>query len=472
MTEFSNKKFCILGLGISGLASLKFLLELVKTSPKVSSANPQIFISDTRAFDSLHNDVQQLLTKAKNQSRLDYEFGLPHSTKCFDCDYLLISPGISPQDAFIQEAKQKQIQVLTEVEFGTHFVKDYICITGTNGKSTVTAWTASLLSGSACGNIGVPLLQALNQPSTFSPPHVIETSSFMLAHSHHLKPKVAAITNVTPDHIAWHGGWQEYFKAKLTITLKQNSDDWLILPYEEQFKQLETKAQVIWALAPNQELEPNVLGNFVFVNKQKIICVSINGQVHELCETSKLKLVGEHNLSNAMFASAIGFAWGMPASKIQERLGIFAGLEHRLEFVKDIQGNKYFNDSKATNPESSIVALNAFPQGKVLWLAGGRDKNTCLQALCQSINKHCSAVFLYGEAQQRFAKTLEEHKFSGQIILSDNLSDSLKEAQQYLSKQCGFTVLLSPACASFDQYKSFEARGDHFKQLVNELEGK
>ncbi|MDX1919330.1 MAG: Mur ligase family protein, partial [Candidatus Caenarcaniphilales bacterium] len=213
--KFKNKCFTILGLGISGIASLDYLLKVA------SETKIKIFVSDTRSLDSLPEKLRQKLDS--NKECLDYEFGSVHSEKCLESDYLLVSPGINPQEKIILDAKKAKVQVFTELELASQMMNKYICITGTNGKSTVSSWLSFVLESPLCGNIGIPCLEVLNSSDNKDDWYVLETSSFQLAHSNHLKPKIAAITNITPDHITWHGSWEEYINSKFKITEYQDS---------------------------------------------------------------------------------------------------------------------------------------------------------------------------------------------------------------------------------------------------------
>lgn len=452
--KFLNKRFTILGLGISGIASLNYLLQ----------SGAKIFVSDTRQIDSLNEDLIKKLTQ--NKKIVDFEFGLPHSERCLQSDYLLVSPGISPQEAIIQKAKSLGVCVLTELELATQMMSQYICITGTNGKSTVSSWLSFVLESPLCGNIGIPCLQVLESSQESESNYVLEVSSYQLAHSNNLKPKIAAITNVTPDHISWHGSWQEYLSSKIKITQKQDSSDWLILPDQELFHCLETQASVLWfALSEKPGRE-----NSIFVNPEGEIQLKLGGKTHIVCSVDELPLPGKHNLENAMLVIAAAYLAGLSIEQIKERLLRFGGLEHRVEFVREIKDKqksvKFYNDSKSTNPESSIVALKAFPGKPIIWLAGGRDKMTDLKEMCECADSFSVAALLYGEAKDRFYEALKANEYKGLVGKFENLADALEAAKIISDRLQESIILFSPACASFDQFKNFEERGKYFKGLV------
>lgn len=446
-----NKSYAILGLGISGLATLEFFID---------RGMKQIFISETQSLEI----AKQKLQKYDKQIQIDLEAGIPHSDKCLNYDYLIISPGISPSEPILQKAHQLNKQVLSEIELASQEVNRFIAITGTNGKSTTTAWIGHVLRTPPCGNIGLPFLKALMLAPNQNY-YVCECSSFQLEHSQRLRPNIALITNISPDHISWHGSWEKYLQAKAKITQFQTSDDWLLLPDTQPLNQIETKAQILWI--ENQIQKNSNKKNAIWVNENQEIILKINEKEQKICKIYELPLPGQHNLENAMFVIGACFLTQMPVLEIKEKLLSFEGLEHRLEFVLEAQNKKFFNDSKATNPESTIVALKAF-DGQIIWLAGGRDKLTSLENLNNEAKKKVSIAIFYGEAAERFEVELKKTDFKGQIYKVKDL----KEALEVAWKKNGKIVLLSPACASFDQFANFEERGKYFKEILKEWKKK
>ncbi len=449
-----KKKFCVLGLGLSGMAAVEFLL--VK---KVAT----IFISESKTFENLSSQNQAFINNLP--SFIDCEFGLPHRSKCLEYDYLIISPSFPTESEILQKAKEKNIVILTEIDLALSENIQIIGITGTNGKSTITAWTAHVLNSIACGNIGLPLCKAVLDNSGLQKPFICELSSFQLTHSSFIKPSIASITNITPDHLIWHGNWDNYLQAKFKITALQDSADWLILPDHELFFSLEkkTKAQILWLISSNN---PTQRENTAFIDEQNNLILNIKGQTTLICNASEIKLRGKHNLQNALIVAANAcLSKLISLDELKQKLISFDGLAHRLEFVREIKGKRFFNDSKATNPESAMVALNAFDNDLIL-LAGGEDKMTDLTDFCKLANQKASAIILYGKAANRFKDNLLKNGFQGYLQIVPSLQNALNIAY---SERTEKNILLSPACASFDQFKNFEARGDFFRRIVNNL---
>ncbi len=447
-----KKKFCILGSGLSGIAAIEFLL-----AQKAS----KIFVSETKKFENLNVETKKFISNLP--SFIDCEFGLEHNDTCLEYDYLIISPGLAPDSPILQKAKQKQILVLTEIDLALSQSIKIIGITGTNGKSTTTAWTAHILNSIACGNFGLPLCQAILKNSNLKKPFICELSSFQLTHSNYIKPNIAAITNITPDHITWHGSWENYLGAKFKITALQDSTDWLILPDHELFWPLEkmTKAQILWLTASAGQRE-----NAAYIDENNNLILNIKNKKTLICNAAEIKLVGKHNLENALIAAASVYLTNLILlDELRQKLISFEGLSHRLEFVREINGKRFFNDSKATNPESTMVSLEAFDDDLVL-LAGGQDKMTDLTDFCKLANKKASSIILYGQAAERFKDNLMKYGFPGYLQIVSDLEAAINVAY---TKRLEKNILLSPACASFDQFKNFEARGDFFKQIVNNL---
>ncbi|HEY9886309.1 MAG TPA: UDP-N-acetylmuramoyl-L-alanine--D-glutamate ligase, partial [Vampirovibrionales bacterium] len=289
--------------------------------------------------------------------------------------------------------------------------------------------------------------------------YVCETSSFQLAHSTQLKPRIAAITNIVPDHIDWHGSLQDYRMSKLKITANQTERDWLILPDKPEFKNIQTQAQKFWVHSAPQPISKEPHSIWVNYNNDVIFQMYNNDEF--ICNVDKIPLKGRHNLENALFSIAITRLSHAPVRSIRHRLATFQGLEHRMEFIGQYEGKDYYNDSKATNPESTIEALRAFPP-EIVWLAGGKDKLTDLTDLCKQAATSVKTAILFGEAAERFAQELKKNDFPGNIAQASNL----KEAVNLAKSKEGKVVLLSPSCSSFDQFKNFEERGKSFKEIV------
>ena len=341
-----------------------------------------------------------------------------------------------------------------------------IAITGTNGKTTTTALLGELLRASGYhtvigGNIGAAL--SLEIVSNVNADVVVaEISSYQLEAAREFRPNIASILNLTPDHLERHKTMEEYLAMKTKIFTRQRPEDFLVLNYDDEtIRGLAKKAQskVIWFSRRER------LPEGVFIRNGQIV-IAIDDKVIELMHTSKLKLFGAHNVENVLAAVACAYLFGANLNAMVNVLQSFAGVEHRLEWVRELGNVNYYNDSKATNPESTIPALNAFNQPIIL-LAGGKDKNTSLDELMQLAQVKAVRLVVFGEAARRFA---DAAKVAGIISVTEttDLAAALVIARGMVRP--GDVVLLSPACASYDQFTNFEERGRCFKQLVNEME--
>jgi UDP-N-acetylmuramoylalanine--D-glutamate ligase len=438
-----TKSFAILGAGLSGRAAMEFLL--------TKNVN-RICLSDSNKSQALIDFAE----KHKEKNNVVFAFG--DEEECLNYDYIIVSPGISSSHEVLLKAKEKNIQIITELDLAFAELENYICITGTNGKSTVTAWTAHVLGSVPCGNFGKPFVSALIEKPSLDW-YVCETSSYQLTHQKLIKPRIACITNITPDHLNWHGSWENYVESKFKITQNQDEKDWLILPLGAMFKDIQTKAQIFFIYSCPSQKAPS--DNSIWINAEGEILITFGGTTQKFLDYSQIHLPGLHNLENAMCTVAICLLVGMERERIKERLLTFNGLYHRIEFVREVKGKKFYNDSKATNPESTIVAVRSFSQSLTL-LMGGRDKLTSLNDLCETIEGRKIEILLYGEAADRFEKALLNSNFKGLIKKVSGIAEAVNESL----KMKGEIVLLSPACASFDQFVNFEDRGDFFKKTV------
>jgi len=310
------------------------------------------------------------------------------------------------------------------------------------------------------GNIGIPLSEAVyNQTEdTFV---VAEISSFQLEGVRQFRPYACAILNLTPDHIDRHGTVAVYREMKERIFAKQRADDYVILNYDdEQVREMAKHApsHVIFFSSTQMLAE----GAFL---RDGYLTISLGGREQTICAVREMGIRGGHNVQNALAACALAKVCDVSVEVMAETLRSFKGVEHRLEFVNEQQGVKYYNDSKATNPESSIVALQAFIEPVVL-IAGGRDKGTDLGSFMKEIKKHVRKLILVGEAADRFEQAAKDHAIT-EIHRAESFKDAVSLAANLA--QPGESVLLSPACASYDMFNNYEERGRSFKQLVIEL---
>ena len=365
-------------------------------------------------------------------------------------DYAITSPGIPPKSEIFQKLREHSIPIISEIEYAYRNTEiPFIVITGTNGKTTTTALVSHILgkkySAPVCGNIGVPPSSLIDEKHDFL---VCEVSSFQAEMTEKFRAKIACWTNFTPDHIDWHGGLENYFKAKAKLFLGSQAPEYSVLNAQDK-RLAEFSKECKNVVMFDDEKDCYIKEEAIYFRGEKIITL-------EDCP-----LIGHHNYQNVMCGIAVAKLIGMENDVIREQIMSFTPPEHRLEKVREMNGITFYNDSKATNPEASIVAIDSFNNVDVALILGGRDKNTDLTEMCASINKHIHTVLLIGEATQRFEENLIKNGFSN-IIKENSMENAIDKAIDLKPD----VVLLSPACASFDMFKSYEHRGEVFKQYV------
>lgn len=446
MADWEKRKVTILGLGRSGIATARYLAD----------QGAKVLVSESE-------ETPEKLQQAKSLKALgiEVEFG-KHSEEAVNFGEIIItSPGIKPDAEIFQRAKQLGKEVICDVELAYRETRvPMIAITGTNGKSTTTALISFILEKSgrvapACGNIGTPILTQLERRPDFL---VVEVSSYQLHYCKNLAPYIAVWINLTPDHLDWHGGLEDYIKDKQKLFVNQRADQYAVLNMDDPIVKATPGRSEIFPFSAQTELDAAVQGAFI---KDDYLAYRIGGRTRIVCHKSELKILGDHNLENALAAVAVCAVVGVQPVEIELYLKEFEGLEHRLEYVATIDGVRYYNDSKATNTDSAIKALQSFPSDKVVLIAGGRDKGTDLGDFVHSVRNHSAAVILIGEAKERFEKALKEGGVQNVYPVN-----SLEEAVETGAKLNLGPVLLSPACASFDMFKDFEDRGRVFKDIV------
>lgn len=444
MNEIEHK-ILVLGLSKSGIAAAKL----------AKKRGADVFLSEGKNISGEENflKIQEL-----NSLGIHTEYGGHTEHFIENADLAITSPGIPPHSEIIQKLKSKNIPVISELEFAYRQSKTpFIIITGTNGKTTTTALTQHILSKKLktkeCGNIGFPPCNMADENLDY---FVCEASSFQLEMTVDLKPYISVWTNFTPDHIDWHQGLDNYFKAKAKVFKS---------PQAPKFSVLNAKDPKLLDFA--KEAEGTV---FMFAgNIGENCCYEENGEIilkknnikESIISLDECPLIGEHNYQNIMCSIICASLTGIDNKTIKEAIMEFRAPEHRLEFVTEKQGIKFYNDSKATNPEAAIVAINSFNNTNVALIAGGRDKNTDLKEFCDSINKHIKTVILIGEAADRFEQNLKNNGFKN-IIREKTLESAIDKGIEIKPD----VILLSPACASFDMFSSYENRGEVFKEYV------
>ncbi len=442
--KWFDKKVLICGLSKSGIAAAEYL----------NSKGADCYLSEFKAAEEKDKESIEKLEK----QGIHVETG-GHSDEFIDDSYVAImSPGISPQKDIYKRLKEKNIPYIGEVQLAFDETdSSFIAITGTNGKTTTTTLISHLLSDEfdapVCGNIGIPPTTLLDKKHDFL---VCEMSSYQSELSPTIKPLIACFLNWTENHIDWHNGLDNYFKAKAKLFAPEKAPTFAVFngvdPKVSEFAEKYPYEKFIFA--------KEVDGNCCFVQDDKIK-YKRNGKVEEIIDVSEIPLVGEHNVQNVMVAVIVAKLCGVENDKIVEKIKSFEAVEHRIEYIGTDGVHKFYNDSKSTTTEATIVALKAFPDKKVTLIMGGRDKMTDLTGLCQKVNECVDKVILIGEATQRFKENLEKDGYTN-IFEAKTFEESIDKAIEYKNE----IILFSPACASFDMFDNFEHRGEEFKKYV------
>lgn len=434
--DWNNKKILILGFSVSGKVAAEYLAD----------KNCSVYITEKREEKP---DDKTDIEKLKNLG-VKIEFGGHSQEFLSDVDLAITSPSLPLDSELYLTLKNNGVEIISEPDIAYLDSKTpFIAITGTNGKTTTTALVSHILStqfkAPACGNIGKPPVSLINDnPDYF----VCEISSYQAIHSKYLKPKIACWTNFTPDHITWHGSVENYFDAK--AQLFKDPEYAILNAKDEKLAEFsKTCNGKIFLFDEQAENSSYIKNDAIYFNNEKII------------DLKDCSLVGHHNYQNIMCGVIIAKLVGVTNENIKSAIMSFRAPEHRLEKVREFDGITFYNDSKATNPEAAIVAIDSFNNQNVVLIAGGRDKLTDLTEFCNSVKSHITTVELIGEATDRFEKELKTNGFDN-IIREQTLESAIDKAIELKPD----VVLLSPACASFDMFSGYEERGTVFKDYV------
>lgn len=389
-------------------------------------------------------------------------------------DVCVSCPGISEFSEFFRNARAASGEIMGEPEFSYRLSPERWCaVTGTNGKTTVTSLINELLRAGglesvAVGNIGTAPIQEVDRRPA-GEWFAAELSSYQIATTSELRPRVAVLLNITPDHLAWHRTHENYALAKIRLFQNMGEGDVAIVNGEDEG----IEAFAAQVFVPGRRVL--VFGfadagsaDAAFV-RDDVLTVRLAGVEHPLVRVDELKITGAHNVLNALAASAAALACGADLEGVRRGLIAFAPLPHRLEPVGEVDGVRYVNDSKATNTDAVEKALTAFTGCRVLLLLGGADKHTPLEEFMEHVVAHVAGVVCFGEARERFRAALEDAPGAAEIDIAeaDDLRDAVYVARSLAQRDD--VVLLSPACASFDEFSGFEERGDAFRTYVAEL---
>ena len=447
---FEHKRVLVIGLAKSGVAVAKLLLH----QGAMVTVNDRIPLEENPDAKSLIEEGIRVLAGSHPVDLLEEHF-----------DFVVKNPGIPYHNCMVEAAMKKGIPVYTEVEIAYQLLEGLIIgITGSNGKTTTTTLASLMLKESfperevyAAGNIGIPLSQLAEQ-STKEDIYVSELSSFQLMGIDQFKPKIACIVNIFSAHLDYHGTREEYIEAKLQLTKNQTEDDYLVYnaDYPELITLIEdhTKATLVpFSRKTVLEFGSCVEGDYICFNGEKVIPVST------------IQVPGTQNVENVLAAVAISKLAGASNEGIKKAVQNFHGVKHRTQFVKEVNKRRFYNDSKATNIIATQTALRSFTNQSVVLIAGGLDRGNGFDELVPDL-KAVSGIVLYGETKE---KLQEAAKVAGVPVIEvvNTLEEATKKAYA-ISKEDDI-ILLSPACASWDQFKSFEIRGDEFIQVVENL---
>ena len=453
MNNLENKRVLVVGMGKSGIAAAQALLKL---EAKVS-------VYDKKRAAEID---PQLIQFFKNKNTTCF-FGVdPNNIN--ELDMVVMSPGVPLELDFIQKAKQAGAEIIGELEIAYRVGKgNYIAITGTNGKTTTTTLVGEILKNSGrktyvVGNVGVAVISKALSASE-DDWLVTETSSFQLETIKFFQPVVSALLNITPDHMDRHKTIENYSKAKRKIFQNQDENQYFVVNYddEESYKLADKcKAKVI------PFSRKSILEIGCFVLDGDIVIKNQEGTYIDICSIDELRIPGAHNIENALAAAAISYFAGVSPEVISKTIRAFEGVEHRLEFCGEVDGVRFVNDSKGTNPDASIKAIEAI-NGGIILIAGGYDKDSDFKDFIMSFNNKVKHMILLGKTAPKIKETAEKMGFKS-ITMAKDMDECVRVGFKMASS--GDTVLLSPACASWDMYTCFEQRGEHFKNCVRDLE--
>ena len=450
--DWKNKKVLILGFSLSGKAAARYL---INGKLKMENGKFSVYITEQRERKS--EDEKEI--KELESLGVKIEFGGHSEEFTSGVNIAIVSPSFPLDNELYIKLKNEGVDIISEPDLA-YLESDtpFISITGTNGKTTTTALVSHILStqynAPACGNIGRPPISLVNDnPDYF----VCEMSSYQAEHSKYLQSKIACWTNFTPDHITWHKTLENYFNAKAKLF---GASEYDILNGNDtelmKWKEVNNK----WEKSNNLFLFDKETENSSYI-KNAAIYFKRDGKEEKIIDLKDCSLVGHHNYQNIMCGVIIGKLTGITTENIRSAIMSFKAPEHRLEKVREYKGITFYNDSKATNPEASIVAIDSFNNQNVVLIAGGRDKLTDLKEFCNSVNKHITTVVLIGEATERFEENLQNNGFSN-IIKEETMESAIDKSIELKPD----VVLLSPACASFDMFSGYEERGKIFKDYV------
>jgi UDP-N-acetylmuramoylalanine--D-glutamate ligase len=451
LASLAGRRVTVVGLARSGVAAARLL----------RAAGAEVVGTDTKPADALGREVTAL-----RESGVRLVTGDDAARAFEGATLVVVSPGVPLDAPQLAPARAAGLPIIGELELGWRATDaETIAITGTNGKTTTTALTGALLAEQprpvlVAGNIGTPLASSA---LTFARDGLVvaEVSSFQLETIETFHPRVAAVLNVTPDHLDRHGSFEAYVDAKARIFLNQEPSDCAVLNADDPASAglaARTRARVLW-FSRRRALEPGV-----FV-RDGWVAAKLNGHVEAICPLAEMQLRGQHNVENVLAATVCALWLGLGAAAIRRGIGRFRAVEHRIEFVRDLRGVQFFNDSKGTNVASTIKALESF-DARVVLIAGGKGKGQDFAPLAETARGRVVHAVVIGEDGPKIAAALSAVGIP--VSAATTMQAAIEAARAHAGR--GGVVLLSPACASFDMFDNYEHRGDVFKKLVGALD--
>ena len=448
--EVKGKKVLVFGLGISGIGAGK-ILERQGAEVVLYDGNKKLMEEKVRQQSGADSNAKIIIGEFPEEILAEL-------------DMTVLSPGVPTDLPVIEKMRKQGITVIGEVELAYQFGKgDVLAITGTNGKTTTTTLLGEIMKNYqddvfVVGNIGTPYTTAV-EDMTENSITVAEMSSFQLESIVEFRPRVSL--NFTPDHLNRHHTMEAYVNAKKNIAKNQTEEDYCILNYEDKLTREfgnEVKARVLY-FSSQRKLEEGIYleeGNIIY---------NYEGVKETICHVDELQILGTHNHENVMAACAMAAVYGVPVGVIRESVKAFGGVEHRIEYVTEKNGVTYYNDSKGTNPDAAIKGIQAMKRPTVL-IGGGYDKGSEYTEWIESFDGKVKKLILLGDTREKIAADAEKCGFTDYMFV-----DSFEEAVLTAAKIAkeGEAVLLSPACASWDMFPSYEVRGEKFKEIVNSL---
>lgn len=451
--NLTEKKVLVVGSGISGVAATELL----------KKKGIEVILFD----GNKDLDVEALRKKTPIFSDVDIILGELNDRELEEVDLVVLSPGVPTDLPMVEAMRAKSIPIWGEIELAYYFAKgDVVAITGTNGKTTTTALTGEIMANyfrdvKVVGNIGIPYT-SVAADTTDETVTVAEISSFQLETIHEFHPKVTAILNITPDHLNRHHTMECYIHTKKSITKNQKSDEVCVLNYED---------EVLRAFGSELNCCPLFFSSARKLEKglyleEESIYYTDGIKTEKVIDVNELNILGTHNYENVMAAVGMALTMGVPMEKIRETLKVFQAVEHRIEYVTEINGVRFYNDSKGTNPDAAIKGIKAMNRPTYL-IGGGYDKQSEYDEWIESFDGKVKKLVLIGQTREEIADCARKHGFLD-VVLCDSLEEAIDVC--YQNAVSGDAVLLSPACASWGMFKNYEERGRIFKEYVRGLQ--